>query len=168
LITAIFSILLATVIGFALYYSSTIAFTIALNDRDNTEAFYLADAGFNHANALLNKVPQSQFTAVLRAGANATPDSGDELSVPPTFGLWTNAPKAFRQAIRNRGGVTNFGAGGRGRYWVSVKNDTATGETPTTDSNGILIITSTGIGRDGSTATIEGTIRVSRFSGCLD
>jgi Tfp pilus assembly protein PilX len=160
LITAIFSILLATVIGFALYYSSTIALTIALNERDNTEAFYLADAGFNHAFALLNKVPQSQFSAVLNAGANSTPGSGDELSVPPTFGLWSNA-QSIPAGNTTSGGVTNFGAGGRGRYWVSIRNDTVPGETPTMDSNGILIVTSTGIGRDGSTATIEGTIRLS-------
>jgi Tfp pilus assembly protein PilX len=159
LITAIFAILLATVIGFALYYSSMIAFTIAVNDRDNTEAFYLADAGINHANALLSKVPKSQFTAVLRAGANATPDTGDELSVPPTTGLWATS-QSIPSGSATAGGVTNFGAGGSGRYWVAVKNDTATGETSTTDLNSILIITSTGVGRDGSTATIEETISV--------
>ncbi|HXG85496.1 MAG TPA: pilus assembly PilX N-terminal domain-containing protein [Pyrinomonadaceae bacterium] len=157
LITAIFSILLATVIGFALYYSSTIAFTIAVNDRDNTEAFYLADAGFNHALALMGKVPQPQFSSVLVAGANPLPDTGDELSVPPSSGLWTTSD-SIPAGGATGGGVTNFGAGGVGRYWVSVKNDTATGETAKMDLNGILIVTSTGVGRDGSTATIEGTV----------
>ncbi len=157
LITAIFSILLATVIGLALYYSSTIAFTIAVNDRDNTEAFYIADAGINHAATLLSKVPKAQYSAVLKAGANSAPDSGDELSVPPTSGLWTNA-ESIPAGSATSGGVTNFGAGGVGRYWVSVKNDNAVGETATIDLNGILIVTSTGVGRDGSSATVEATI----------
>lgn len=159
LITAIFAILLATVVGFALYYSSMIAFTIAVNDRDNTEAFYLADAGINHATALLNKVPKAQFSAVLTAGANSTPGTGDELSAPPSTGLWTNA-ESIPSGNATGGGVTNFGAGGAGRYWVAVKNDTAPGETASTDTNGTLIITSTGVGRDGSTATVEATISV--------
>jgi hypothetical protein len=159
LITAIFGILLATVIGFALYYSSAIAFTIAVNDRDNTEAFYIADAGINHANALLGKVSKAQFSAILTNGANPTPNSGDELSFSGTLGLWTNA-ESIPAGNVSGGGVTNFGAGGAGRYWVSVKNDTATGETSTTDLNGILIVTSTGKGRDGSSATIEETISI--------
>jgi Tfp pilus assembly protein PilX len=159
LITSIFAILLATVIGFALYYSSMIAFTIAVNDRDNTEAFYLADAGINHANALLSKVPVSQLSAVLSAGANSTPDTGDELSVPPSTGLWT-ASESIPAGSATAGGITNFGAGGIGRYWVTVKNDTAAGETSTTDSNRTLIITATGVGRDSSTATIEETISI--------
>lgn len=154
LVTAIFTILIATVIGIAVYYSAIISFTVSVNERNNTEAFYLADAGVNHAVALIKKVPKDQYSAVLTAGANSTPDSGDELSVSPISGLWTTA-ESIPAGNATGGGVTNFGAGGQGRYWVAVKNDTAAGETPTTDANGILIITSTGIGRDGATATVE-------------
>jgi Tfp pilus assembly protein PilX len=160
LISAIFVILITTVIGFALYYSAIISFTIAVNDRDNTEAFYIADAGINHAIALINKVPKSQYSAILTAGANSAPDTGDELSVPPSSGLWTTS-ESIPAGSATSGGVTSFGAGGGGRYWVSVRNDTATGETATTDSNGILIITSTGVGRDGASATIEVIIQSS-------
>ncbi|MEO6588243.1 MAG: pilus assembly PilX N-terminal domain-containing protein, partial [Pyrinomonadaceae bacterium] len=166
LITAIFSILLATVIGFALYYSSTIAFIIAANDRDNTEAFYIADAGINHATALLGKVPRSQYSAVLKAGANSTPDTGDELSVPPSSGLWATS-ESIPAGNASGGGVTNFGAGGVGRYWVAVKNDTATGETPTTDNNGVLVITSTGLGRNGASATVEVSVSMQNFPAIL-
>jgi Tfp pilus assembly protein PilX len=158
LITAIFSILLATVLGFALYYSSTIALTITINERDNNEAFYIADAGINHANALLAKVPKSQLSTILVAGANPSPNSGDELSVSAT-GLWTSAEGIPAGSVTG-GGVTNFGAEGTGRYWVAVKNDSSTGETATIDTNGVLIITSTGVGRDGSTATIEETVTI--------
>lgn len=157
LITAIFTILIATVIGIALYYSAIISFTIAVNERNNVEAFYLADAGINHAVALIGKAQKSQYSAILIKG-DATPNTGDELSVPPASGLWTSS-ESIPAGNATSGGVTNFGAGGSGRYWVAVKNDTATGETATTDLNGILIITSTGVGRDGATATVEVTIQ---------
>lgn len=166
LITAIFSILLATVIGFALYYSSSIAFTIAANERDNTEAFYLADAGINHALALIGKVPKSKASAILTGGANATPNTGDELSAPPTISLW-RAAESIPAGNATSGGVVNFGANGAGRYWVSVKNDTAAGEGSTTDLNGILVVTSTGVGRDGATATIEVVVTMKPFPAVL-
>jgi len=158
LISAIFVILIATVIGFALYYSAMVSFTIAVNERDNTEAFYIADAGINHAVSLLKKVPKAQYSAVLLAGADPAPNTGDELSIPPSSGLWSTT-QSIPAGSLNGGGVTGFGAANSGRYWVSVKNDTALGETSTTDLNGILIITSTGVGRDGATATIEVTVR---------
>lgn len=157
LVTAIFAILLATLIGFALHYSAVVSQAIAINDRNNTEALYLADAGINHALALVNKVPKSDFSKILVAGANTAPNTGDELSVPPTTGLWTTA-EGIPAGSKTSGGVTGIGASGTGRYWVTVKNDTATGETATTDSNGTLIITSTGVGRDGATATVEATV----------
>jgi Tfp pilus assembly protein PilX len=156
LITAIFALLIGTAIGFALYYSAMISNTIAVNDRDNTEATYLADAGINHAEALIKKVPKAQFSSILTNGANTTPNTGDELSVP-IGSLWTTAD-SIPAGNATSGGVTGFGANGQGRYYVSVRNDTATGETSTVDTNGILIITSTGVGRDGATATIEATV----------
>lgn len=58
------------------------------------------------------------------------------------------------------GGVTTFGAGNTGRYWVSVANDTAPGETPAVDHNQTLIVTSTGIGRNGATSTVQATFTV--------
>jgi Tfp pilus assembly protein PilX len=157
LVIAVFAILIATLIGFALHYSAYVSQAIAINDRNNTEALYLADAGVNHALILISKVPKADFSKILIAGANTTQGTGDELSVPPTTGLWTTA-QSIPAGSKTSGGVTGIGAGGAGRYWVSVKNDTATGETATTDTNGILIVTSTGIGRDGATSTVEATV----------
>ena len=158
LVTAIFAILLATLIGTALHYMATISLTVSVNERDNTEAFYIAEAGIDHASALIGKVEKSKYSLILKAGANPAPNTGDELSVPPVSGLWSSS-ESIPAGNSTSGGVTNFGSGGAGRYWVSVKNDTATGETPTADSNGILIITSTGIGRNGATATIEVAVK---------
>lgn len=158
LVTAIFAILLATLIGTALHYMATISLTVSVNERDNTEAFYIAEAGIEHASALIGKVEKSKYSLILKAGANPAPNTGDELSVPPVSGLWTSS-ESISAGNNTSGGVTNFGSSGAGRYWVSVKNDTATGETSTADSNGILIITSTGIGRNGATATIETAVK---------
>jgi Tfp pilus assembly protein PilX len=157
LVTAIFALLIATVIGIAVYYTAIISFTIAVNERNNTEAFYIADAGVNHAVALIGKAQKTQYSAILKAG-DATPNTGDELSVAPLSGLWTSA-QSIPAGNVNSGGVVNFGAGGGGRYWVAVKNDSAVGETATIDLNGILIVTATGVGRDGATATVEVTIK---------
>ena len=158
LVTAIFAILLTTLIGTALHYMATVSLTVAVNERDNTEAFYIADAGINHAVTLIGKTEKSKFSLILRAGANPAPDSGDELSVPPTAGLW-EASENIPSGNSTGGGVLNFGSGGTGRYWISVKNDTAPGETPVTDLNGILIVTSTGVGRNGATAVIETSVK---------
>ena len=159
IVTAIFAILLATLIGTALHYMSRISLTVAVNDRDNVEAFYIAEAGIEHAKALISRVKKSQFDLILSAGAISLPNTGDELSVPPVAGLWTLS-EGIPAGNQSGGGVTNFGAGGKGRYWVSVKNDTEIGEIPEKDLNGILIITSTGVGRDGATATIESAVKV--------
>jgi Tfp pilus assembly protein PilX len=109
LITAIFAILLATLIGFALHYSAAVSQSIAINDRDNTEALYLADAGITHAIALISIVPSADFSKILIAGANTAPGTGDELSVPPTAELWSTAG-SIPAGNKTSGGVTSFGA----------------------------------------------------------
>lgn len=158
LITALFAIMLVTLIGTALHYMATIALTVAVNDRDNTQAFYIAEAGIEHAKALIGKVEISKLSLILKAGTNPLPNTGDELSIPPVAGLWVSS-ESIPAGSNSSGGVTNYGAGNNGRYWVSVRNDTATGESALTDLNGILIITSTGVGRDGARAIIETSIR---------
>ncbi len=158
LITAIFVLLFITLLGVLIYKMSVISFAISTNERENTEAFYAADAGISHALALIAKVPGSKYSQLLQSGADPTPNTGDELSVPPVAGLWTSG-ESIPAGNNSSGGVTSFGANGEGRYWVAVRNDTEVGETPTVDRNGILIVTSTGIGRGGgSTTTIETTI----------
>jgi hypothetical protein len=158
LVTAIFAILLVTLIGTALHYMASISLTVAVNERDNTEAFYIAEAGVEHAFELISKVEKSKYSLILKAGANPQPNTGDELSVPPASGLWVSS-ESIPPGNQSGGGITNFGSGGFGRYWVSIKNDTATGETPIVDLNGVLIITSTGVGRNGATAIIETTVK---------
>ncbi len=157
LVTALLVILLTTLLGIAIHSMATTSFTISINERNNTEAFYIADAGIAHATALIAKVQGSKYSTMLQTGANSAPDTGDELSSPPVAGLWSQS-ESIPAGSFDGGGITGFGANGEGRYFVSVRNDTAPGETTNTDSNGILIVTSNGIGRDGANATIEITI----------
>ncbi len=154
LVTSIFAILIGTLIGVALAFGAITTLTISVNERDTTEAFYIADAGLTHAGQLINKAKKSSYSTILSTGADPTPGTGDELSAPPEGGLWTTAESI--PAGNNFGGGFSFGSG---RYYVSVRNDTATGETPTTDKNGILIVTSTGVGRDGAAVTLESVVR---------
>jgi Tfp pilus assembly protein PilX len=150
LVTAIFAILLGTLLAVAIYYATMTTMTISINDQETTEVLYLADAGISHAVALINKLRKDQYSTVLTNGANTTPGTGDELSGPPVTDAWTIAESIPAGDITS-GGVSL----GTGRYFVSVRNDAASGETATTDTNGILVITSTGIGRDGAASSIE-------------
>lgn len=153
LVTAIFAILLGSLIGVALYQYTITTMRISVNNRDMTEALYLADAGLNHASTLINKTARRDYSRILTNGANSAPNTFDELSVPVSS-AWSSSESIPAGDFKS-GGV-KFGAG---RYFVSVKNDTAAGETATADKNGILILTATGVGRDGATATLEAIVR---------
>jgi hypothetical protein len=143
LITSIFVLLLITVLGVTLTFIGTNALTITTNDRQNTQAFYIAEAGAANAARILLSSDPSQFSAVLTAGDGQS-NTGDELSVkPPGYSGSSFSP------IPSNGVL--FGAG---TYKVYVKDDEVAPPS-VTDSNSTLIITSVGTAADGSTATIE-------------
>ncbi|NNE67417.1 MAG: hypothetical protein HKN33_12695 [Pyrinomonadaceae bacterium] len=153
LITSILALLLATLLGIALVSVGLSSFEISNNGLQQTEAFYIADSGITHASALINRVKKGDYSVLLTTG-DGIPNTGDELSAPPVTGLWPASESIL--AGNNAGGGILIGTG---RYFVSVRNDTAPGETATADINGILIVTSTGIGRDGATATVEAVVK---------
>lgn len=151
IITSIMALLLVTLLGFAMVSVGLTAMNVSNNDRQQTEAFYIAEAGLTHATNLVKSAGSAQFTNILKAG-DLTANTGDELSTQPSAN--TPIPKA---------GLTF----GRGRYTVRVSDDAAdtdgndTAAERNTDTNARLVITSTGVGRDGATATIEAIIGVS-------
>ncbi|MDH3494936.1 MAG: hypothetical protein OEM82_15380, partial [Acidobacteriota bacterium] len=152
--TSVLALLLATLLGVAMVTVGLSSMEISNNGIEQTEAFYIADGGLTHASSLINRVKKGDYSLILTAGANPTPGTGDELSVPPVPGLWP-ASENIAAGDATGGGILL----GTGRYYVSVRNDTAPGETATVDLNGILIVTSTGVGRDGATATVEAVIK---------
>src|SRR5690242_3352522 len=139
LITSIFVLLLITVLGVTLTFIGTSALTITTNDRQNTEAFYIAEAGAANAAKILLLSDPSQFSAVLTAG-DGQPNTGDELSIKPrgySGSTFTPIP-------------SNGVPFGTGKYKVYVKDD-ETAPPGATDSNSTLVITSVGTEADGST-----------------
>ena len=146
LITAIFALLLVTLLGVALTSIGETSRTVSHNDRENTEALYIAEAGLTHALKLMDAVPGSDYTSILQAG-NGTAGDGDELSTRP------NGPIPA-------GGLL-FG-GGSYRVAVSDDNDETGGiaNNPNADTNKRVVITSIGLGRNGATATVEVIIGV--------
>jgi Tfp pilus assembly protein PilX len=146
LITTVFVLLLITVLGMALTFIGTTALTVTTNDRQNTQAFYVAEAGAANAAKILLASSSSQFSTVLNAGDHQS-NTGDELSVqPPGYSgpTFTAIPSS---------GVSFAG----GTYKVYVKDD-QNAPPSTTDSNSVVVITSVGTAADGSTATVEVTI----------
>jgi hypothetical protein len=142
-ITVLLGMALLTVVGAALTAIGIVEFRTAINHRSATRALLLADAGVNHALALM-RGPLSGYTYsdVVRGddGAPGTPDDG----VLAGFGL--DAVDEIPD--------TGFVLGG-GRYFVSLLNDTldASGD-PYIDSNHRLVATSRGETRDGGVAEV--------------
>jgi type IV pilus assembly PilX-like protein len=143
LITSIFVLLLVTVLGMALTFIANTALVISSNDRQAAQAFYIAEAGIAHATKLVDATSPYNFGDILING-DGTPNNGDELSTKPTG--YSDSP-AFEGIPAS--GVAFAG----GNYVVRVKDDAS--DTSTTDANNTIVITSTGTGPNGATATIE-------------
>lgn len=142
LITSIFALLLVTLLGMALVAVGEIGRSVSTNDRENTEALYLADSGITHARKLIFGFPSSNYSAILTAG-DGVADTGDELSSTTMFASPIPA-----------GGTTFAG----GTYVVNVTDDNdETGPTQNrnVDRNMRIVVRSVGTARNGATATIE-------------
>jgi len=143
LVVAIFSILLVTVVAFALLSSGLISNDISKNSKDQTSAYYVSEAGLQHAIKLVKAAGATQLTAILRAG-DGVANTGDELSTQPA--ALTPIPLA---------GLTI----GEGYYVVYVSDDIWDGDgDPNTDKNGTIVIRSVGYALNGSTVTTESVL----------
>jgi hypothetical protein len=145
LVMAILSVLLVTILAFALVSSGMASREISQNASQQTEAFFISEAGLTHGIRLVTAAPTSQYTSILTAG-DGIPGTGDELSTRPSE--LTPIP----------GDGIIFGSG---RYRVFVTDDPAdpNGD-PSVDSNNRLVVTSIGTGRDGATVTTEAIVTV--------
>jgi hypothetical protein len=139
LVTALVALMLITVVGLALTSAGMMAVTVATNERENTEALAVADAGMTHAKALLlNQVwitPwHTGYSPLLTLGANATACTGDEFSVVPSFASSPYPPQAelIPAAVPPPGvGGRTYPAGNTfgGRYEVRLCDDHAVEQT---------------------------------------
>lgn len=173
LVAVLLSLLLITLLGLALTAMAMLSVTISTNDREASEAFYIADAGVAHARRLILLQPPAgpDFDSFLRAG-NGVACDGDELSVAPA------PPLLPGDSIRS---VTAGGHpfGPIGRYEVTVCDDHAAETSaapnppnlpdndPNNDANGTILVRSVGSGRNDATATIEIVVSVIPLPGLL-
>lgn len=140
LITSIFALLLVTLLGMALMAVGEVARSVSTNDRENTEALYIADAGVTHARNLIFGYT-GNYDAILTANGT-DPNTGDELSTGAFASPITAGGHAF----------------GSGSYLVRVTDDddeTSGPQNYSDDRNRRLIVRSTGRGRNGSTSDVE-------------
>ena len=157
--TSLLALLMISLLGLALTASGIVSVTLSTNDLQAGEALYLAESGITHAKSILFSQGQG-FDTYLQTG-NGTACDGDELSDPPSSPL-----SAGDEITSAASGGESFGAG---RYEVSVCDDhdfesTASGPglpdtDPDHDANNLVRIVSTGYGADGSTVTLEATIK---------
>lgn len=118
LFTAIFALLLLTLLGISLMAISESSRTVSNNNIESNEAFYIAEAGLAHAVGLIK--------------ANG-----------PTFNVNSVIPVSGT-------GITF----GKGSYTVQITSPTAATRQ----------ITSTGVGRNGATSTVQGVYLVGPVS----
>lgn len=152
---SMFSLLLITVLGMGLMSVGEISRNVSTNDRENTDALYVAESGLTHARTLIFSVNLTNFSSILTAG-DGVPNTGDELST----NLFANPITA-----ENQGGT----AFGPGSYSVRVMddNDEVGTQNLSVDTNRQVIVRSTGTGRNGSTATIEAVISFKTAPGII-
>ncbi|MDA2938799.1 pilus assembly PilX N-terminal domain-containing protein [Acidobacteria bacterium AH-259-A15] len=154
LVTAILCMMLISVLGLALTTIGIVATTAAKNERQMSEAFYIAESGLGHGRALIEANGTTNFDTLLQAG-DGTACNGDELSGVPSDPI-PSAGLSF----------------GGGRYEVSICDDHAYESSttdppdlpdtdPNNDANGFVRIVSTGFGADGAKATVESSLLVS-------
>jgi len=158
LLSSLFALLLITLLGLSLTALGTVGLILANNDREITEAFFLADSGLTHAYALLSTLPAGSFDPLLKSG-NGSACDGDELSnALPAALTPLNASDLIRPASQKG---REFVPGGF--YSVLVCDDheeekrraTLPDNDPNRDANGRILVRSVGTGRNGATATLE-------------
>jgi hypothetical protein len=157
-ITAIFSLLLVSLLGASLIMLAHTSLNVSENDRELTEAFYIAEAGLEHGYALIAALPSAAtFTQVLQYGDGQS-NTWDELSTQPTAPIADPNPTV--SPGQTPGPTATGGAAfATGRYWVKVSNDQSEAVTPNVDHNNVIVLTSLARARNGATATLELIIR---------
>jgi hypothetical protein len=162
---ALFGLVTLTILGLGLTGIGMTSLTVASNEAENNEALQIADAGIAHGKRLLLWQDWNSFDQFLQAG-DGTACNGDEFSVAPLNGpptAYPPVPPSYPTAASDF--IPAAGrAYGVGRYSVALCDDILTDVDPATglldgdpnhDANKRVLMRSTGIGRNGSTATIE-------------
>ena len=158
LIVAILTLLVLTLLGLALTSMSIVSMTVSTNEREASEALYLADSGVSHATAILSTQSWADFDPALTSG-DGQGCTGDELAAapvgaagfPPAAELIPAAGRAFPPAGSYRVFVCDDDSLER----VSNRPPTLPDADANHDANQRVFVRSTGSGRNGASATVE-------------
>lgn len=144
IITAVFALLLLSIIGLAVAFSGILEVQSSSNYEHALTAFYIADAGMNHAFREIAAHSLS-FNTILK-GADSVENTADD-----GYLQFESIPESERIPAA---GLT-FGSG---HYIARATDDTEADSNPAVDTNQRIVLTSQGFGPDGSTATIEAIV----------
>lgn len=115
LLTAVFALLLLTLLGLSLTHLSLTALNVSNNDRESTEAFYIAEAGIEHAIALINAAgPGSYASIATRGNLSETPSATHADRIPVAgcnIGGGTYTVTVANGGVAGRLRVTSTGTG---------------------------------------------------------
>jgi hypothetical protein len=180
MVAAIMILVLLTIVGIAATKNSTTEQHLATNTLLYERAFYAAEAGFEHAKGVL-KVPYTEQnqanTALGNPGSWSFVLDGSGV-IPGLAAAQDCAPLdmggncAGGDGVGDlEGGVTLLQSSLAGiNYTVTIWNndDRATGGTPTTDTDGRILVRTVATGPRGSVCAIESLIEGTTTSGGME
>ncbi len=152
LLTVLLAMALLMAIGAALTAIGIVEFRTSLNHRSATRALLLADAGANHALALMRgQLSVYTYNDVLH-GDDGIPGTADD-GIMAGFGL------SDLDAVHDTGVIL-----GAGRYYVTLVNDAADPSSdPQSDSNDRVVAVCRGETLDGGVAEVRAMLAAPTF-----
>ncbi len=175
LVAVLLALLVVTILGLALNAFGVLSVNIATNERQGTEALYVADAGVSHARRMLMQMianppvlplPGTSVMDQFLTRGDGQPCNGDELAPAPP------APFVAGDAIPMAGVV--FPPGSANNYRVAVCDDDGQQPQPLVENGSMLIDTNDailvrvfGTGQNSATSAVEITITRVELPGLL-
>ena len=152
LATALFSLLVVTVLAQGMWTIARLNNFSAVNREDGARALNLAEAGVAHTLALLRSPLEATSLTDLLQGSDATPDTGDD-------GLLTGHGLLAADMIPYEGIAMEGGT-----YYVTLTDDAADLDgDPFTDSNSRIVARCTGVTDTEGSVSIDVVIGIPRF-----
>lgn len=147
LVSALLFLTVLTLLAASAVIISGTDIKISSNYASGKQAFFLAEAGLERARQLLKTNMQSGST--LSSLLDSAKGSNGTLTDSGVLSNFTNTDDT---PFIN---TTSLGAGS---YQVYLTNDSVDGVTSTTDTNGVVTLTSLGTGPNGSQAVVQATV----------
>ncbi len=162
LVLSIFAILLVTIIAFAVISNGLVSQNVSTNAKDQTEAYYISEAGLAHAVGLFKANGNSfDVNTVIPASGNGVAFGGGSYTVQTEYDSTTSLRK-----------ITSIGTGKNGAV-ATIEGSYQTGGAPSSPAvlvNGNVSISSNlqvtgtnGIVHVNGTLTLNGNMRAQRY-----